>query len=95
MSPHPARVKAGHVERVRIRKQNETGIIPVSPLYRIDSYLPRKNEIIAPRIPTKASPRMTKPIGIPDLDPAVDSKLRVAKGAGGVKVGRRVGVVWT
>lgn len=92
MRYHLVPVKVERAERARIRKQNEAGTIPVSPFYRT-CYLPRKNEMTAPRIPISAKPRMTKPIGTRDPIPAAGSKLRVASGGGGVKVGRRVGVI--
>jgi hypothetical protein len=57
------------------------------------NHLPRKYEITAPSIPTRARPRITKPIGIPGPEAAKGSKFRVAKGGGGVKVGNLVGVV--
>jgi hypothetical protein len=56
-------------------------------------YLPRKNDIIAPSTPTRASPRITKPIGMPGPEAVEGSKLRVARGEGGVKVGNLVAVV--
>jgi len=51
--------------------------------------------MIAPRIPINTRPRITNPIGIRGLVPAGATKERVASGGGGVKVGKRVAVVWT
>jgi hypothetical protein len=81
------------VEQARIRKENETGTVPVSSLYSGNNHLPRKNEITAPRIPTTASPNIMKPIGMREPVPGEVVKIRVSRGGGGVYVGRRVGVV--
>ena len=62
--------------------------------FRRKIHLPRKKEMIAPRIPTSARPRITKPIGMPNPAFGEESNFNVASGGGGVKVGRRVGVVW-
>jgi hypothetical protein len=95
MLPLHVRVKAKLADRVRIRNKRETGTNPVSLFlnYFFFSYLPRKNDITAPSIPTRARPRITKPIGILGPEVVECSKFRVAMGGGGVKVGNLVAVV--
>jgi hypothetical protein len=66
---------------VRIRDKKETGKIPVSSIME-NIYLPRKNEITAPRIPITAKPRITKPIGMREPVSEAVPKSKVASGAG-------------
>ena len=55
-------------------------------------YLPRRNEISAPNPPTKPKPSINNPTGTRPLFSASSLKVAITNGAGGVKVGKRVGV---
>jgi len=56
------------------------------------SYLPRRKEMKAPKRPMNAKPRIINPIGTPEPVLAAAVKVGISRGAGGVKVGSRVGV---
>lgn len=55
-------------------------------------YLPRKKEIKVPNAPINPRPKINNPIGTRLTVDSSSRKVAMTNGAGGVKVGRRVGV---
>ena len=56
------------------------------------NYRPRRNEMIATSAPTTARLKTINPNGTREAATVLSVKLKFSIGAGGVKVGKRVGV---